>query len=230
MKIPSSVLPVVALMVATAVSAQQEPIDASNEVVVEPMNGESISFVEVGHDRLIPVTDSELDAIEQGEWPADKPVQEFDLEAAPVGTAVVLSRAEILSILHTHNEYRKHHGSPPVSWNTVAAKFGNDWPTSCEFKHSGGKYGENIAYGYKDFPTMIKAWYDEVSKYNFQLSGRIKGTGHFTQVVWKSTKMIGCAKRVCPNWTIYICDYDPPGNIINPGNTLFKANVLPLVN
>lgn len=52
--------------------------------------------------------------------------------------------------------------------------------------------------------------------------------GHFTQIVWKSSKTLGCAKRTCPNWTMYICEYDPPGNIITKDNSYFKNNVLPL--
>ncbi|KAF9284212.1 CAP domain-containing protein [Linnemannia elongata] len=82
-------------------------------------------------------------------------------------------------------------------------------------QHSGGKYGENLAAGYKDFKTGIDAWYNEVSKYNYGSGGFSSATGHFTQVVWKGSKRVGCAKRFCPgsNWTIYICNYDPPGNV-----------------
>lgn len=72
-----------------------------------------------------------------------------------------------------------------------------------------------MAAGYKDFKTGIDAWYSEVSKYNYGSGGFSSATGHFTQVVWKGTKRIGCAKRFCPgsNWTVYICNYDPPGNM-----------------
>jgi hypothetical protein len=82
-----------------------------------------------------------------------------------------------------------------------------------------------LAAGYKDFKTAIDVWYNEVSKYNYNRPGFSPATGHFTQVVWKSTKSIGCAKKFCPgsNWTIYICNYDPPGNYQGQ----YEKNVLP---
>src|SRR3979409_941582 len=40
--------------------------------------------------------------------------------------------------------------------------------------------------------------------------------GHFTQVVWKSTTKLGCAKNTCSlggvSGTLWACEYDPPGN------------------
>lgn len=43
--------------------------------------------------------------------------------------------------------------------------------------------------------------------------------GHFTQVVWKSTTSVACAKASCPAGTItqmpsffFVCRYAPPGN------------------
>ncbi|KAG0076434.1 hypothetical protein BGZ90_008710, partial [Linnemannia elongata] len=120
------------------------------------------------------------------------------------------------SILQTHNNYRARHGASPLTWDNTLAQFGSNWlQQHCQMQHSGGKYGENLAAGYKDFKTGIDAWYNEVSKYNYGSGGFSSATGHFTQVVWKGSKRVGCAKRFCPgsNWTIYICNYDPPGNV-----------------
>ncbi|KAJ3860063.1 CAP domain-containing protein, partial [Lentinula novae-zelandiae] len=43
-------------------------------------------------------------------------------------------------------------------------------------------------------------------------------TGHFTQVVWKSTTSVACAIATCNflgNGTGYlVCRYDPPGNYL----------------
>ncbi|KAF9103353.1 hypothetical protein BGX29_003445 [Mortierella sp. GBA35] len=137
----------------------------------------------------------------------------------------VLSEKEKKSILDTHNKYRARHGAAPLKWNDNAANFGDNWIQQCAFRHSGGKYGENLAAGYKNFKVGIDAWYNEVSKYDYRNPGFSMATGHFTQVVWKSTKTIGCAKKYCPNsnWYIYICEYSPPGNYQGQ----YEKNVLP---
>ncbi|KAF9906129.1 hypothetical protein EC991_000925 [Linnemannia zychae] len=137
----------------------------------------------------------------------------------------VLSAAEQKSILDAHNKHRARHGVKPLKWSKSAAAWGNDWIQQCQFKHSSGDFGENLAAGYKNFKTGIDAWYNEYSKYNYKKPGFSMGTGHFTQVVWKGTKSVGCAKKFCPgsNWTIYICNYDPPGNYQGQ----YPKNVLP---
>ncbi|KAF9436679.1 hypothetical protein BGZ76_003280 [Entomortierella beljakovae] len=134
------------------------------------------------------------------------------------------------SILDTHNKFRARHQVPPLKWNPKAAAFGNNWIQKCQFKHSGGPYGENLAGGYKNLKKSIEAWYAEEKKYNYKKPGFSGATGHFTQVVWKDTKSVGCAKKFCPNsnWYIYICNYETAGNVVGNNNAYFKKNVLPL--
>ncbi|OAQ30104.1 PR-1-like protein [Linnemannia elongata AG-77] len=235
MKIPRSVLAAVAaLLVTSASSAQQDTLDMDGDMnaAIEPVSADPVGFLNMGRGRLVSITSSEYESIERGEWPdsSSKPGEEINPDAAAtaVGTVVVLSQDEIKSVLEAHNKLRALHGAPALTWNVDSAKFGDSWLQPCEFKHSGGKYGENLAAGYKDFPTAVQAWYDEIKSYNFATPGFTGGTGHFTQVVWKSSKTLGCAKRICPKWTMYICEYDPPGNIVTKDNSYFKNNVLPL--
>ncbi|KAK3844491.1 MAG: PR-1 protein [Linnemannia gamsii] len=161
----------------------------------------------------------------EGNYTISEDADSVHLERRGVKAKGVLSAAEQKSILDTHNKYRARHGAKPLKWNAKAAQFGDNWIQQCQFKHSGGKYGENLAAGYKNFKTGIDAWYNEVSKYNYKNPGFSMATGHFTQVVWKGTKSVGCAKKFCPgsNWTIYICNYDPPGNYQGQ----YQKNVLP---
>lgn len=64
--------------------------------------------------------------------------------------------------------------------------------------------------------TLSLQWcrYDEVVNYNFTMPGFSPSTGHFTQVVWKSSSQLGCAAQVCadgikgskmPSGTLVIC-------------------------
>ena len=72
-------------------------------------------------------------------------------------------------------------------------------------------------------------WYSEIEYYDFDNVD--KGTimaGHFTQVVWKSSKQIGCAVAVGP-WKTYSdsyyvgCNYLPEGNVLGQ----YSKNVSP---
>ncbi len=67
------------------------------------------------------------------------------------------------------------------------------------------------------------------------LNRNSESTGHFTQLVWKATKQVGCARKDCnggqqggsgdaPGWYV-ACEYYPAGNVI--GN--FTENVQPEV-
>jgi hypothetical protein len=94
------------------------------------------------------------------------------------------------------------------------------------------KYGENLSWG---SPTRtgtqaVDGWYCEIEVYDFDrpvLGGGVthgcsgtanpnKVTGHFTQVVWKATTRLGCAKNKCSidgtSHDLWACEYDPPGN------------------
>ena len=59
--------------------------------------------------------------------------------------------------------------------------------------------------------------YGEYKDYDFSRGGWQKGTGHFTQVVWKSTKELGIgrAKTADGKLTFVVGRYRPAGNIIN---------------
>ena len=67
-------------------------------------------------------------------------------------------------------------------------------------------------------------WYDEVNLYNYNNPGFSSATGHFTQVVWKSTSDLGCGIAISRNGKIYgVSEYTKPGNYGNQ----YRANVLP---
>lgn len=57
----------------------------------------------------------------------------------------------------------------------------------------------------------VQMWYQEIDDpgYDFKEPGFDAGTGHFTQVVWKGTKFLGCGV----NGKYVACHYCDAGNV-----------------
>ncbi|ANZ73364.1 BA75_00070T0 [Komagataella pastoris] len=147
--------------------------------------------------------------------------------STPTGSLDAISQ----SLLDTHNEKRALHGVSDLTWSTELADYAQGYADSftcgSSLVHTGGPYGENLASGYSPAGS-VEAWYNEISDYDFSNPGYSAGTGHFTQVVWKSTTQLGCGYKECGTNRYYIiCEYAPRGNIVSAG--YFEDNVLPLV-
>jgi len=135
---------------------------------------------------------------------------------------------EMQQWLQAHNEYRALHGAPPVTWSTSLEASAQAWADTCPDGHSSSGYGENMAYAsYSLTPqNVVGLWYSEEAFYDYSNPGWSWQTGHFTQVVWKSTTQIGCGCETgCTNgWAaVCVCQYSPPGNFLGQ----FAENVLP---
>ncbi len=64
---------------------------------------------------------------------------------------------------------------------------------------------------------VVGKWLDEQHDYSLSSNQCASGKecGHYTQVMWHSTKKVGCAAASCPDdGQIWVCNYDPPGNVI----------------
>lgn len=139
--------------------------------------------------------------------------------------------ADQQALLDAHNRVRARHCAPALSWSPRLAQVAQQWADSlrdqgCKFGHSGGRYGENLAAGTSgtlDGRSVTGMWYDEVKLYSFGSGGFSMETGHFTQVVWRETKQMGCGVSTCRGMDIWVCEYDPPGNV----QGMFRQNVLP---
>lgn len=132
--------------------------------------------------------------------------------------------------LSAHNKFRALHQAPPLVWDKALASYAEIYASQCEFKHSSGPYGENLAAGYPTITDAVSAWNAEGDQYPYNNPGFYTSTGHFTQLVWKGSKKVGCGfvncngKNGTPGYFL-VCEYSPAGNITNRG--FFKANVLP---
>lgn len=126
--------------------------------------------------------------------------------------------------LDSHNQFRAAHGAPALKWNQEMADYARDKTTDCTMHHSGGQYGENLAFGYSDVVAAVTAWYDEKDQYSSG-TGFSMGTGHFTQLVWKATTELGCYNRQCGGSQYLMCEYSSPGNVVGNNNQYFNENV-----
>ena len=136
-------------------------------------------------------------------------------------------------IVKRHNALRKKHGAPPVKWNSKIAEVAQAWAQTNAaagrmFHSKGGKYGENIYWisgGMPSGKSVVDAWYSEIQFYDYKKPGFSSKTGHFTQVIWKSSKEIGAGwARSADGGLFVVCSYDPPGNYKGK----FPRNVEPL--
>lgn len=132
------------------------------------------------------------------------------------------------AVLARHNQYRKAHSVPAVTWNETLSDYavsyldskGRNKNTCPSFSHSGGPFGENLALGYETPTLSVTGWGEEREAYDFEKPGFASGTGHFTQLVWKDTKSIGCARKYCTDKNVpfegwyLVCEYYPAGNIV----------------
>ncbi|KAJ8083589.1 hypothetical protein PM082_009464 [Marasmius tenuissimus] len=140
--------------------------------------------------------------------------------------SAIQARAPVLNdVLKAHNDFRAKHGAAALTWSDTLASAAQTWANKCVFQHSGGAvgpYGENLAAGsgggYNAL-SGVKSWTDEASSYN----PSNPQPSHFTQVVWKGSKQLGCAVAQCgdkifgpqfPTSTFLVCEYSPPGNVI----------------
>ena len=133
-----------------------------------------------------------------------------------------------------HNKVRAAHHAPALVWDASLADGAQAWANQCVFQHSSpdGAYGENLyaSTGVQDpVADSVKQWAAEESSYDFAAGGFSEATGHFTQVVWKATKHLGCGiASGCGASndgmdTLVVCRYTPAGNVIGS----FTTNVLP---
>jgi pathogenesis-related protein 1 len=125
------------------------------------------------------------------------------------------------AMLDAHNRYRADHCAGPLTWSDKLAKVAQRWAdhlrdADCAFEHSTEPYGENLAAGtIGAFPpaSVVEMWYREVDGYDFRKGGFSMDTGHFTQLVWRDTKEVGCGMSQCGGLDVWVCEYDPPGNV-----------------
>ncbi|KAK0461826.1 CAP domain-containing protein [Desarmillaria tabescens] len=135
------------------------------------------------------------------------------------------SWSDAYTFLSAHNAIRIQHGANLLTWSYTLADAAQSWVNQCEFRATDGQlfdtsYGEIIVAGSGDvsIETAINSFVADEADY----TDGSDVLNHFTQVVWKSTTELGCARNTACNGifdnggsqTLVVCLYDPAGNVI----------------
>jgi hypothetical protein len=122
-------------------------------------------------------------------------------------------------ILDAHNRARAEHCADPLVWSPELAEAAQRWAEHlaarrCALAHSEDGLGENLAGGTGlTGEQAVEMWMRERAHYRFASGGFSMATGHFTQVVWSGTSRVGCGSVECSSMVLWVCKYDPPGNV-----------------
>jgi len=143
-------------------------------------------------------------------------------------------------VLLAHNVHRANHSAADLTYSNELAAVAQQIASSCVYAHDttvqsttgNGVYGQNIAAGLtadEVTDVITNLWYNaEVNAYSpyygqANPGGNFNDYGHFTQVVWQGTTVVGCATQDCsagglanvgPNVPPYftVCNYYEAGN------------------
>lgn len=139
-----------------------------------------------------------------------------------------LSKTQKDSILALHNYYRQVVGSPPLTWSKNLESKAKQWADEIAshplITHNNFGYGQNLYYtdDTANFINAVNYWAKEQIYYHGQKvnSENLLFFKHYTQIIWYSTRKLGCGYSQLPSGMyVLVCFYDPPGNIIGQSPT-----------
>ena len=133
-----------------------------------------------------------------------------------------LPQVMLEAMLEAHNAIRTRVGVPPLVWSDQLAEVAQDWAnhliaTGGLSHRPNNRFGENIytiSGGTATPHEVVDLWAKEARGYDIRSNSCSGVCGHYTQLVWSKTRAVGCAAADAPGRQIWVCNYDPPGNII----------------
>ncbi len=122
-------------------------------------------------------------------------------------------------MLTTHNAVRAEAKLPPLQWSSSLAAFSQKWANTLLARNRtahnpNSPYGENILITGVGFsPSLVvREWASESTNYRYRSNTCRGDCGHYTQIVWRDTRRVGCAVARGARREVWVCSYDPPGN------------------
>jgi hypothetical protein len=154
------------------------------------------------------------------------------LLCSPVLIGGTATRADFNQrLLAAHNAERAAIGVPPLQWNQQLAADARVWADEMaatgRFEHSPDEateepQGENLWAGTpRAFSpeAMVHLWVAEKGDYrpgifpNNSRSGDVEHVGHYTQLIWRKSRQVGCATAVGRDEEFLVCRYSDAGNV-----------------
>lgn len=134
-------------------------------------------------------------------------------------------------VLASHNAERAKLGISPLRWDPALAASAQRWAdhlaATGRFEHAPenakAPEGENLWAGTKGYyapEAMVDAWVREKKYFrpgvfpDNSTTGRVEDVGHYTQLVWRETGEVGCARATSAEEDILVCRYADAGNYI----------------
>jgi pathogenesis-related protein 1 len=127
-------------------------------------------------------------------------------------------------MLDAHNAVRTHVGLKPLAWSDKLAHAAQEWADRLikegSFRHRpNSAWGQNLydISGSEYLPQQIvNGWAAERKDFDYATNQCRPShiCGHYTQIVWRDTRELGCAVARGGNREVWVCEYSPPGNYI----------------
>ena len=155
------------------------------------------------------------------------------LVALGMGGAVAAESSEPAGLteklLTEHNAERGRVGVPPLEWSGKLAADAQGWAERLarqgELHHAPkaarAGAGENLwmgSAGYYSAEAMIGGFIGEKQLFKdgvfpaVSTTGNWQDVGHYTQLVWRDTRQVGCAVAKGAQYDVLVCRYFPAGN------------------
>jgi pathogenesis-related protein 1 len=104
-------------------------------------------------------------------------------------------------MLAAHNKVRARVRVPPLQWSEELSAYAQQWADSLLrqdkfFHRPNSGFGENLfeIRGASARPAdVVGAWASESANYNYRTNTCRGVCGHYTQIVWRTSKRVGCA-------------------------------------